>query len=117
MLALVPARRPKRAAYALLAATVFLAGCAGSGSQPAVDAGYTCAQLATDFHKRGDAPADRGQAVIDAMVAKVGQGDKASTNVRETTVYALASVCSHNASSWHPVPDALRAVKRIYQAR
>jgi hypothetical protein len=116
MLAVVSVSRPRRIAVVLLAATVLLAGCAGGGRRPTVQAGYTCAQLTTDFRKPGDAPADRGQAVVDSIVAKIGRGDDATTNVRDATVYALAAECSRHPSSWHPLRGALRAVEHIYHA-
>ena len=94
---------------------VFFDGCGANRTVGPDTARYTCGQLAVDFHRSGDAPADRAQAITDAMVRQVKDPGQASANIRDVVVYSLTSACAGRAASWHPVASALRAAQRIFR--
>ncbi len=94
---------------------LFIAGCGNGTRARANPVAYTCAQFKRDFHAAGDAPADRGQRMLDALVSRVNTDAQASTNVRDEMVYALTSVCATAVDrSTRPAPRALRFVRRAF---
>lgn len=105
-----------KVAVTVLLVTALLSGCRSSPSAPGADPfSYTCAQLAIDFSSPHNAPADRGQAAIDALVSKLAQSDQASVNVRDEVVYQLTRSCARRDPSFRPARAALRAVQRLYR--
>jgi len=97
--------------------TLLMAAIAGCGQRAAASVNpalYTCADLQADFNHRGDAPADRLQALIDTLAVRASDSDRTPKALTEELVYALTKLCDQSARpSYTPAGDAVRYVQKV----